>query len=66
MGLVGRRRGRGARWQVEAYLHDVALEIDERAVKRKKTNHFVSVVVVVADVAEGRHDDDETIRKRST
>ncbi len=35
------------------YLYDVALEIYEGAVKREETNHFVAVVIVVADIAEG-------------
>ena len=35
-----------------AHLYDVALEVHEGAVEREETNHFVAVVVVVADVAE--------------
>ncbi len=38
--------------EVSAHLNNVALEIDKGAVEGKKTNHFVAVFVVVANVAE--------------
>ncbi len=34
----------------EQDLNNVALEVHERSVERKETNHFVTIVVVVADV----------------
>jgi hypothetical protein len=37
-----------------AHLYDVALEVHEGAVEGEEANHFVAVVIVVADVAGGK------------
>ena len=47
-----RGEGRGCRHEALPHLYNVALEVHEGAVEREETNHFVAVVVVVADVAE--------------
>ena len=49
-----REEGGGCRHEALklSHLYDVALEVHEGAVEREETNHFVAVVVVVADVAE--------------
>jgi hypothetical protein len=49
-----RAAGGGCRHQAGAHLYDVALEVHEGAVEGEEANHFVAVVVVVADVAMGK------------
>jgi hypothetical protein len=49
-GINGKRINK---WYSKAneHLYNIALQVNKRSVERKETNHFVTIVIVVADVA---------------